>query len=71
MAVRDEILNDELHISRIQQWHHCKAVGNRDISHTLVGEQDGPSPMEKGVGISRQITYALPLDTAILLLGIC
>ena len=56
MAVRDEILNDELHISRIQQWHHCKAVGNKDMSHTLVGEQDGPSPMEKGVGISGQTT---------------
>ena len=56
MAVRDEILNDELHISRIQQLHHCKAVGNKDISNTLVGEQDGPSPMKKGVGISGQTT---------------
>ena len=56
MTVRDEILNDELHISRVQQWPHCKAAGNKDISHTLVGEQDGPSPMEKGVGISGQTT---------------
>ena len=65
MAVRHEILNDELHISIVQQWPHCKAVGNRDISHTLVGEQDGPSPMEKGVGISGQnhigVYPAIPL----------
>ena len=34
MAVRDEILNDELQISRVQQWPHCKAVENRHISYT-------------------------------------
>lgn len=29
-----------------------------DAFHTLLGVQDGPSPMEKGVGVSGQITYA-------------
>ena len=28
-----------------------------DISHTLVGVQDGPFPMDMGMGISGQITY--------------
>ena len=28
-----------------------------DTSHTLVGVQNGPSPTEKGVGISGQTTY--------------
>ena len=28
-----------------------------EISHTLVGVQDGPSSMDMGMGISGQITY--------------
>ena len=70
MAVRDEILYNELQISRVQHCPPLQNCGETDTSHTLAGVQDGPSPMEKGVGITRQITYSLPLDTAILLLGI-
>ena len=32
-----------------------------DISHTLIGVQDGLSPIEKGVGISGQTTYVFTL----------
>ena len=41
-----------------------------DTSHTLIGVQDGPSPTEKGGEISGQPHMCLPLDPAILLLGI-
>ena len=32
-----------------------------DAFHTLLGVQDGPSPMEKGVGISSQTIYVFTL----------
>ena len=69
MAVRDEILNNEPRISRVQQRPPLQNCGETDTLHTLVGVQDGPSPMEKGVEISGQITYAFTLDQVILLLG--
>ena len=69
MAVRDEILNNEPRISRVQQCPPLHNCGDTDTLHTLVGVQDGSSPMEKGVGISGQITYAFTLDQVILLLG--
>ena len=69
MAVRDEILNNEPRISRVQQCPPLQNCGETDTLHTLVGVQDGSSPMEKGVGISGQITYAFTLDQVILLLG--
>ena len=58
MAVRDEILYNEPQISRVQHCPPLQNCGETDTSHTLAGVQDGPSPMEKGVGISSQITYA-------------
>ena len=57
MAVRDEILNNEPQISRVQQCPPLQCYGETDTSHTLVGVQDGPPPTEKGVGISGQTTY--------------
>ena len=56
MAVRDEILYNELQISRVQHCPPLQNCGETDTSHTLAGVQDGPSPMEKGVGISGQNT---------------
>ena len=70
MAVRDEILYNEPQISRVQHCPPLQNCGETDTSHTLAGVQDGPSPMEKGVGISSQSHMHLPLDTAILLLEI-
>ena len=46
MAVRDEILNNEPQISRVQQCPPLQCYGETDTSHTLVGVQDGPSPTE-------------------------
>ena len=58
MAVRDEILYNELQISRVQQCPPLQNCGETDTSHTLVEVQHNPSPTEKGVGISGQTTYA-------------
>ena len=55
--MRDEVLNNEPQISRVQQCLPLQSCGETDTSHILVGVQDGPSPIEKGVGISGQITY--------------
>ena len=35
--------------------------GDRDLGVALIGVQDGLSPIEKGVGISSQITYVFTL----------
>ena len=35
-----------------------------DTPHTLVGVQDGPSPTEKDVGISGQITYVFTFGSS-------
>lgn len=68
MAVRHETLNNDPKFQKFNNALHCKAVGT-DTSHILAGAQDGPSPMEKGVGISGQTTYVcLHLDPAILCL---
>ena len=55
MAVRDEILKMNPKFQEFNNGFTAK-LWETDISHTLVGEQDGPSPMKKGVGISGQTT---------------
>ena len=61
MAVRHEILNNKPHISKVKQCPPLQSCGETDTSHILAGVQDGPSPMEKGVGISSQITSVFTL----------
>ena len=69
MAVRDEILKNESQISKAQQCPPLQSCG-KHTSHTLVGVQDGPFPMDMGMGISGQITYVFTPGPSHPLVGI-
>ena len=56
--MRDEVLNNEPQISKVQQCPPLQSCGGKDTSHALAGVQDGPSPLEKDVGISSETMCA-------------